>query len=287
MGDVENEKVIDSGVAGNDSQNVCDEQDAEKTETEDHTVEPVKGFFIVLENPNEPFDIQCQINPNAKGKPPKEYQVLYNKVESCGSIIKSLNKTEEGVKRKYFNKLLSLAQAGLVSEKANPELAEDALKKLKEEIVLIEGRRIKNQYMKILGLDALIGAGISLLLYAIFQCAFINNDLASFMLLGIGAMAGTWVSFGARKMNIGFEELSFIEKDMMEPVIRLVFIYLATIIMALFLMTGIVQIKIGTVDTANMLADYKVPLVVGAICGLVESRIGVRVYKQANTIIGE
>lgn len=244
------------------------------------------GYFMVGENPDEPFDIKVEINPMV-GKPPREYVTLYNNIEFASSIIKSLDNTDENTKRRYFKKLLSLAQAGLVSKGANPELAEDSLEKLKEEIVISEGRRIKNKYMKSLGLEALIIAMVSLLAYAAICYWFENNEIASLMLLGVGAMMGTWVSFGARKMQIKFEELALMEKDMMEPLIRLLFIYTSTIIFAFFLITGIVQVKIGTVDTSNIISDYKVPLIIGIICGLVESRIGVRVYRQASGIIGK
>lgn len=244
------------------------------------------GYFIVYENDKEQFDIKVEINTKKTDNPPKEFIELYSNVEAASAIIKSLNKTEESIKRKYFNKLLSLAQAGLVSSSANPELAEASLIRLKEEIVIIEGRRIKNNYMKVLGIYALVIAAISLIVYETLQILNKYDELAALMLLGTGTMLGTWVSFGARKMDLKFEELSVIEKDMMQPFIRLIYIYLSAIVMALFLMTGIVQLKVGTLDATNMISDYKVPLLVGIICGLVESRIGVKVYKHANNIIG-
>ena len=246
------------------------------------------GYFLVIKNPNDEFDIQCQINEKATGKPPKEYIDLYNDIESASSIIKSLDKTSVEIKRKYFDKLLSLAQAGLVSSCANPELAGGALKKLKEEVIIVEGRRIKNGYMKRLGIVAIIISAISIIAFLIAHLGFdCKSEYLAFLLLGTGAMVGAWVSFGARKFKIQFEELSIIEKDQMEPIIRLLFIYLSTCIFALFMMTGILQIKIGNVDTKNFTTDYKVSLLVGSICGLVESRIGVKIYKHADNMVSK
>ena len=54
-----------------------------------------------------------------------------------------------------------MSQVGLVANPAQKETAEFALMKLKDEIVLVEGKRIKNHYMKYLGIDALIIGAIA------------------------------------------------------------------------------------------------------------------------------
>ena len=105
----------------------------------------MKGYFVVCSNQNEQFDINCSLHPEyAKETVPIEQETLYVDVESTNNVIKSLNNTKDEVKTKYFNKLLSLAQAGLVGETAQPRLASKSLDKLKDEMILIEGRRIKN-----------------------------------------------------------------------------------------------------------------------------------------------
>ena len=61
---------------------------------------------------------------------------------------------------------------------ANPaqtETAEFALMKLKDEIVLVEGKRIKNHYMKYLGIDALIIGAIASIVLGI-ECEPIRVD---------------------------------------------------------------------------------------------------------------
>ena len=108
----------------------------------------MKGYFIVSENSNEKFDIKCELRPDVEDEVPEEHSRLYADVEHTCNVIKALNKTTEDVKRKYFDKLLSLAQVGLVPESgAQPEMAMISLEKLKAEMLLIEGKRIKNLYM--------------------------------------------------------------------------------------------------------------------------------------------
>ena len=116
----------------------------------------MEGHFLVCENAEEEFDISFQVNSTMDSVIPKDQQELYVKAESACNIIKALENTDKQTKKKYFDKLLSLSQVGLVANPAQTETAEFALMKLKDEIVLVEGKRIKNHYMKYLGIDALI-----------------------------------------------------------------------------------------------------------------------------------
>ena len=138
-----------------------------------------------------------------------------------------------------------------------------------------------------LGLYAGVGAILFVVLCVVFSYCFYCQTLRAISFLGIGTMMGTWVSFGARKFEMKFEELSVIEKDMMEPIIRLVFIFLSAVIFLFFMIAGIIELKVGLLSTTEVLSDYRVPLIIGMICGLVESKIGIKVHKQASNIIGD
>ena len=155
---------------------------------------------------------------------------------------------------------------------ANPaqtETAEFALMKLKDEIVLVEGKRIKNHYMKYLGIDALIIGAIASIVLGI--CFYFTRWIGciSVLCIIIGALTGTWVSFGARKFEIEFEDLASLEKDKMTPVIRLIYIAVASLIFALLMNVGLIDVKIGNVDISKAFTDIKPALVIGVLCGLV------------------
>lgn len=264
-----------------------EEKDGTETNNDDTSEDAYLGCFTVGQNPDDEFDIKVGVIPNSEVKPTKEQMKLYNEQEAACSIIKSLDNTDKAIKLKYFSKLLTLTQAGLVGISPETELALDSLERLKEEIVIVEGKTIKNRYMARLGLYAGIGIVVFAILCAVFTYCCACQTLRAISFLGIGTMIGTWVSFGARKFEMKFEELSVIEKDMMEPVIRLVFIFLSAVIFMFFMITGIIEIKVGSLDTKEILNDYRVPLIIGMVCGLVESKIGIKVHKQATTIIGE
>ena len=246
----------------------------------------MQGYFVVDENKDESFDIKCELHPeHAKDIIPPDQEALYLEVESTNNVIKSLHNTKDEIKTKYFNKLLSLTQAGLVGETAQPNLASKSLTKLKDEMVLVEGQRIKNEYMKNLGIKALILSGIGLVLYFVFNCWEIAYPFAMYCLAFVGALLGTWISFGARKFNITFEQLSLLEEDMMSPWIRLLYIGFCSIVFMLFLNTQLISIGIGGISTTTITDSYDIQLSVGVLCGLIESKIGINIYKKAVNIL--
>lgn len=248
----------------------------------------MEGFFNVYKNPNEDFDIKCDLHPErAKEVVPPEQKKLYVEVESTNNVIKSLKNTQVEIKQKYFDKLLSLAQAGLIGETAQPDLALNSLTKLREEMVLVEGQRIKNSYMVDLGTKALILSVVAVALAIASIATAFCSQISMYLFTAFGAFVGTWVSFGARKFNITFEQLSLLEEDMMSPWIRLIYIGLCSAIFLLMLNTKILSISIGSLSTTAIKDSVELQIMVGVLCGLVESKIGLNLYKKATTFISD
>lgn len=246
----------------------------------------MKGYFVVYENKEEKYDIKCDLRPDVEDEVPELQSLLFSEVENACNVIKSLNKTSDEIKRKYFNKLLSLAQVGLVPEKsAQPKMGMVALDKLKEEILHIEGKRIKNQYMRRLGAVATL---LSIFVGAVMGLLYFITKSNVFCMIGytwFGAMVGAWISYGARKFHLEFEDMSIIEKDMLEPLIRLIYIGSCALILELFLSCGIATITIGNITTESLRSSTEIQILIGIICGLVESKIGIDIYKKANSML--
>lgn len=248
----------------------------------------MEGFFIVDKNPDEAFDIKCELHSKkATEAVPTEQAKLYNEIENTNNVIKSLKNTQNETKQKYFDKLLSLSQAGLVGETAQPDLALNSLTKLREEMVLVEGQRIKNSYMMDLGIKALILSVVAMALAIISIEVSFYSQVSMYLFTAFGAFVGTWVSFGARRFNITFEQLSLLEEDMMSPWIRLIYIGVCSSIFLLMLNTKILSIGIGTLSTTTIKDSVELQITVGVLCGLVESKIGLNLYKKATTFISD
>ena len=242
----------------------------------------MESNFIVYRNNNEKYDIRFDMTPNSK-EISEIQQKLYVEAEYLSNIIKSLHKTKDEIKEKYFNKLLSLSQVGLVGEFPQTSLSLKSLEKL---IVLVEGQRIKNIYMRDLGITALIITIIFSIFY--FLCIKYENIkfLSEYCAVIMGSQIGVWISFGARKFNIKIEELSLIEKDMMNKLIRLIYIGLCSAILLLFFKTKLITITFGKVITTEEIArNLEIQFALGIICGLIESKIGIKIYRKTTEVI--
>ena len=73
---------------------------------------------------------------------------------------------------------------------------------------------------------------------------------------------------------------------MMNPLLRLLYTFIGTLIFSLLLLSGVVDIKVGSLDTAELLTSPVTQLAIGAVCGLIESKVGVNVYNRAVSIMG-
>ncbi len=243
------------------------------------------GAFFVSQDQKNPRDIDFQIDINQTSPIPEDQIALKEEVEKCLTSINIL--FPEGDKRfdEYFRSLLSLARVGLVGPTAQPEVANRALIGLKNDITAREGGKVKNQYMKRLGGQALL-VGLPALLTAIALYHYQQRAVVTyFLFLWSGSMAGIWLSFGARKTVVKFEDLHILEDDRLEPLIRLFFAGLLTLLIGLLFSTKTVIINLGAVTTEQINTNVRVALIIGTLCGFSEQALSSRVLKQASYLL--
>ncbi|HEH6783568.1 hypothetical protein [Clostridioides sp. ZZV14-6387] len=244
-----------------------------------------KGCFIVYINPENEWDIKCGLLEDVEEDTvPEEQVTLFHSVEEASSYISTLKNTKSEIKKKYLNELLSLAQVGLVGKNPAPKLSLKTLEKLKDKICIQEGNRIKNTYMCDLGKYAIIIALILLIIkYIVFKINF--SYLDKYIYVSIGSVIGTWISFGARKLNLSFEELSLIEEDGLNPWMRLIYICACSNIVLLFLSSELIEISLGKFNLNTVNKSIELQFLLGAICGLIEYKIGTGIFNKANDIL--
>lgn len=249
-----------------------------------------KGCFSVYKNPQNENDIVVAVLTGTnEGDIPSNQVELYVKIESTNTIIQSLRNTNQGIKTKYFDKLLSLAQVGLVgvNGEVQPELAEISLISLKKEIITNEGARIKNKYMIDLGIGAIIGV-LGVMLGLTYIYSNINNYniyITPYLFCFLGAMIGTWISFGARKVELEFEELNIIEKDRVNPYLRLIFVGISSMIFLLFFNSEVFELTIGSFSTVDLKSSIELQILVGIISGLLEYKLAIGLFDKASSIV--
>src|SRR5258706_3776349 len=112
-----------------------------------------KGAFIVSQHQTDKKEIMF----NTTSISPSNAQLkLKNEVERAVIVLQAIFKGDDTNYFLYFNQLVSLAQAGLVGDNANPEIASQALENFKYDILVKMSGVIKNRYMKKLGIKALV-----------------------------------------------------------------------------------------------------------------------------------
>lgn len=235
-----------------------------------------KGF-LVRENDEVPYDINFSLI-NSKCKIPKVVEELYVDIEKTISDLKMIFKNNEEELAKNFKLVLSLAQAGLAGENGNPYLAKKALENLKNDIIITFGAKLKTKYIKNLGIGVFI---FDCFIYYIYN----NYNLTNYLLVFMGALIGSWVSFCIRKLDIKFNDLVHFEKDTMPFYIRLIFIGIVSIIFAMLLKNEIITIQFGKFSLSTFFETNEKHFLFGIICGITDIKLAINLYRRSENIL--
>ena len=152
-----------------------------------------KGCFkIELKKNQGLLEILCTPKEN-ENIIPKGQKELYLQIEDTINVIDSSNLINEKNKNYYIEKLYDIARTGLSIDtiEVYPELSIQMLKKLKQEVCLKESGRIKNDYLKNLGIHAILNNIIAFGLLIIFK--YLNVDLSKYIYAYIGSTVGSWI----------------------------------------------------------------------------------------------
>lgn len=241
-----------------------------------------KGFYV-KKNDNSPFDIEFSLQDPSQ-QIPDNYKVLYSQIEKTKANLIKIFEFDLDNLEKYFEMLLSLAQAGLAGEYSTPEISLLALENLKNDILIIEGQRFKTNYIQKLGKNALINMIIG---FSILQISnnFDTTNFDKFILVFNGAMIGSWISFGIRKLEINFEDLVSFEKDLMPCQIRLFFIGIISIIFAMIIDNRLINISVGNMNLYTLFFKNETTVLFGILCGILDKNLAINLYQKSHNIL--
>jgi len=240
-----------------------------------------KGNYIVspiLDNK----DILFELSPAADKDIPIEQQNLLFDVQEALEIIRTVYKVDNRLFANYFDQLLKLSQVGLVGENAQPQMAKRALEQLKTEVTNREGGKVKNKYLKELGYKAMLFGLPTLIIGVILNylhCKNIDFDclncvyFANLLILWAGTMIGVWLSFAITNLTI-------IEKDRLEPSLRLLFTGILALSFGLLFLKKAIVINLGDLSSLQIATDPISSYLLGVILGLNEKIIGNTLTKK-------
>ncbi|WP_298147539.1 hypothetical protein [Flavobacterium sp.] len=252
-----------------------------------------KGCYIVVKNEAIPNDIIFSVKPSIS-QVSENQQKLHLEIEKTLVVVRKLFENTPIELQHYFSQLLTLAQAGLVPEEnAQPTISFNALQQLKAEIIDKKSGEVKNTYFKTLGLKAAY-LGLPILIVALtiktiyyFKNYDIINNLSTFsnfLFVWCASLIGVWLSFGARKTVLTFEELTTIEEDRLEPVIRLIFVGVMALMFSLLFYKEAIVLEIGKISTKSITTDSFTAIIFGVFLGLSEKLIGQKLTKKATSL---
>ena len=179
---------------------------------------------------------------------------LYLSIAVTRSIIKAVCGHDDGKKKdlhRYLDKLAGIATQGLIGFQT--EVATGLNEELRANFTTEQSGDVKNGYIKRLGTAALAAVSV-ILLAAIgvrygFGASAFGGFAVRFLTAATGAAVGMWLSFSIRRVDFEFIELAVIEKDLLIPAFRTLFVLGLTLAVSLLFATGAINLEIGQLHT--------------------------------------
>jgi hypothetical protein len=288
---------------------------------------PVSRWIVVPRAQRPPIndaplhdDIEFSLREVADDVPPDQVK-LHSEIEKTLTLLRAIfparnTDSEQGARfSEYFAKLVGLSHVGFGMSYPRSDIATYALQALHQEIVELEGGRIKNGYIRRLGLAAVASSLVAIAIWIVFvfavrygcgaiewtgatlSCAPSPDNIAlipivrTFALMWVACQIGSWVSFNIRKVTISVYDLSNFESDRVEPLMRLLFTGLLSLVFGLIILTNIASVEIGGFGTKELQTNGLIALLVGAFCGLSEqalaSAVTIRAAETITSITGK
>jgi hypothetical protein len=244
-----------------------------------------------------------------RGKTTKEQLDLKRDIDKAVTVVKrvmqdgsnsrftaSAGKPEETQTKRheYIQQLVGIGRVGLTD--GDIELAKVTLETLKDEFVTREAAAVKNYYVRRLGIWAFVFTVVFAVAYAVIGGdlgSLLTTDLGrngvyrfrNFLPLAIGASVGAWLAFLIRRPVLGFTDLVQLDDDLLNPVTRVVFTIVLSLVIGVLFWTGMVAIKIGGFST-EFENDGLTALLIGAFCGLASRALATAVSRRAEDFAG-
>lgn len=200
-------------------------------------------------------------------------------IEDASYLLRDAVSPVDAIRYKeYFTQLLTIAQMGLLCEKANPAYAATDLEKLKQAIVKQQSKTVRGKHLNRLmwltfGLAAVLTA-LAVWVSPMIAKAGLPIEqrhvplIVNCLIMIAAAMVCTWLSFAITFSEIRFDELRDPQNDHLSPIQRVLCVALETLILALFGYKKLAGVFLGDFSTQRLGEDIGSALVFGIACGL-------------------
>ena len=234
--------------------------------------------------------------PSPENAPSSDKQDLYIQISKADTVIRTvcdrLSERSDATKNhaqllrtEFLDKLQGIAVIGL--ELDLTALAKLTLDQLRNEFFVLEAGRIKNIYVRQLGVWAGVAAVLLLAMYCVVSTWYSDwkwaFDHRNFLLAACGASIGTWASFSIRQVQFSFEDLVMVEESALDPPVRILFVIVLTMTACLLFWNGAVNLEVGGFKTQSEVfkSSGSVALLVGLFAGLSERALATAISGRA------
>jgi hypothetical protein len=201
-----------------------------------------------------------------------------------GSDDKAHHKTHDKSFEEFVARILQAAHAGCVAQHVDANLAAAALEQIRADILRRKGRALVYRYLAALSLWALAGGLVGVAIVA--ATCLLHPAWQGYGWVIIGAMAGTWLSVAATRLEVSFAGIQDYLDLWYEPFVRMLFVGLLATLFALFLKLKILSLLIGVLDLSEFADDHiGAALALGAISGIAEKAISVELIERARRLL--
>ena len=245
-----------------------------------------KGMYEIDRNTD---DVSFNIKPkDAAGDIPDDQRQIHHGIYKAYNALKLLAEHKiidraEGEFAEFRERLLEVAEVGLAAKNVKTREAAAALKDIQIDILTRKGKRVVYSYLFRLGYWALSGLGFGLIVYFLLKTYLV--DTRGYGLVICGAMVGAWLSVAATRTRIELDAISEFLDYGREPIVRLVFVILLSVALALLLQEGLITIKIGSVDFADFKSKASVALILGVVIGVSEKALSLKFIERVKTYV--
>jgi hypothetical protein len=213
-----------------------------------------------------------------------EYIVdLKDEIEYFITVIQLLysDKNSEALYNKYYERLYYIADLAFNSKVEKVKLAERSLVKLKSELISNVGHRIRNKllidYVKSAVIPCVIMFGLFLFGDLILSCIFeqLGKDkseinVSNIGLVSIAAICGGWITTATETKNMLFSDIVSVLNNQKSIIVRLIFINLISVFFSILIISELLTINLGGLDSNNIVNDSTVALAFGFVLGLLD-----------------
>jgi hypothetical protein len=239
-------------------------------------------YFSVKPYPESgsPNDIYFGVCDNAEDFPDHIID-LKSDFEQFISVIKTVFKNDSSLFDGYYNRVFSLADLAFNSPRDQSVIAQKSLDKLKNEVVVDVGPLIRSQLLFNFVKCAFLPFIISILI------VFLGDKFLSFIyglvgtpegfyflgnlgLVAIGSMVGGWLSIATATRTISYPDIIPILNNHKGILVRILFIVTLGVSLAILMISGILTINLGGLNSDLITSNSSVALSFGFIIGFAD-----------------